>query len=53
MVGGAAELIGVLNASLNDLGFVVVAIFGVAWAVSYMIYRSRRGPMPRVAEQRT
>ncbi len=31
-----------LNASFNTLGFVIIGIFVVAWALSYLIYRARR-----------
>jgi nickel/cobalt transporter (NiCoT) family protein len=51
--GGGIALIGSLSANFNNLGFVIIAIFVVAWAASYVIYRSRRWLTPRVAGQQT
>ncbi len=36
------DVIGILHDNFNTLGFAIVGIFAVAWAVSYALYRFRR-----------
>jgi high-affinity nickel-transport protein len=50
--GGTIELIGSLNAKFNYFGFAIIAVFIAAWAVSYVVYRSRCA-MPQLAGQQT
>ncbi len=40
--GGLWDRIGVLNANSNNLGFGIIALFAVAWLLSYIIYRSKK-----------
>lgn len=51
--GDAIALIGSLSANFNNLGFIIIAVFVAAWAASYLVYRSRRWLMPRLAGQQT
>jgi len=37
--GGLWRVVGTLNDNFNNLGFAVIGVFVVAWAVSYLIYR--------------
>ena len=37
--GGFWGAIGTLNDNFNDLGFLIIGIFVVAWLASYLIYR--------------
>lgn len=53
MSSGAIELIGSLNAKFNYFGFVIIAVFVAAWAVSYVVYRSRCSLTPQLAGQQT
>ncbi|SFN39147.1 high-affinity nickel-transport protein [Thioclava dalianensis] len=39
LAGAPWTLIGGLNANFNDLGFVIIAVFVLAWALSFAIYR--------------
>ena len=47
--GGAWALIEALNESLANVGFVVIALFAVAWLVSVVLYRRMFGNEPRHA----
>ncbi|MDF0580460.1 HoxN/HupN/NixA family nickel/cobalt transporter [Bradyrhizobium yuanmingense] len=47
--GGAWALIEDLNESLANVGFVVIALFAVAWLVSVVLYRRMFGNEPRRA----
>jgi high-affinity nickel-transport protein len=40
--GSAWNLVGLFSHNLNNCGFVVIATFMVAWAASYILYRSQR-----------
>ncbi|MCA1412621.1 HoxN/HupN/NixA family nickel/cobalt transporter [Bradyrhizobium sp. NBAIM20] len=47
--GGAWVLVEDLNESLANVGFVVIALFAVAWLVSVVLYRRMFGNEPRHA----
>ncbi|MDF0496786.1 HoxN/HupN/NixA family nickel/cobalt transporter [Bradyrhizobium yuanmingense] len=47
--GGAWALVEDLNESLANVGFVVIALFAVAWLVSVVLYRRMFGNEPRRA----
>jgi len=47
--GGAWALIEALNESLANVGFVVIALFAVAWLVSVVLYRRMFANEPRRA----
>jgi nickel/cobalt transporter (NiCoT) family protein len=40
--GGFWDLIGTLNDNFNNLGFVIIGVFILAWVVSFAIYRINR-----------
>ncbi|MFP6562212.1 HoxN/HupN/NixA family nickel/cobalt transporter [Paraburkholderia sp. B3] len=40
--GGFWDLIGTLNDNFNNLGFVIIGVFILAWLVSFAIYRLKR-----------
>jgi high-affinity nickel-transport protein len=40
--GGFWDGIGALNDNFNNLGFLIIAIFIAAWAISYFVYRTKR-----------
>jgi nickel/cobalt transporter (NiCoT) family protein len=40
--GGFWDLIGMLNDNFNNLGFVIIGVFILAWVVSFAIYRLKR-----------
>jgi high-affinity nickel-transport protein len=42
MSGVAWTLVGLFSHNLNNCGFVVIAVFIAAWAVSYVLYRAQR-----------
>jgi high-affinity nickel-transport protein len=39
LVGGFWDLVGALNGGLANFGYLVVGVFLVSWAASYLIYR--------------
>jgi high-affinity nickel-transport protein len=51
--GSAVALIGSIGSSFDNLGFIIIAFFAVAWAASYLVYRSRRWSTLRLAGQQT
>jgi high-affinity nickel-transport protein len=40
--GGFWETAGGLNDNFNNLGFAIIGIFAIAWALSYFIYKARK-----------
>jgi high-affinity nickel-transport protein len=44
--GGFWDMIGALNGGLANLGYLVVGIFLVSWAISYLLYRWQRLDQP-------
>jgi high-affinity nickel-transport protein len=48
LAGGFWDLIGNLNGGLANFGYLVVGIFIVSWAVSYLIYRWQGFDRPAV-----
>jgi nickel/cobalt transporter (NiCoT) family protein len=40
--GGFFGAIGTLNENFNDLGFAIIGVFVVAWALSYAVYKLKR-----------
>jgi high-affinity nickel-transport protein len=40
--GGFWDVIGTLNDNFNNLGFIIIGVFIVAWLVSFIIYRVKR-----------
>jgi nickel/cobalt transporter (NiCoT) family protein len=40
--GGFWNAIGALNDNLNNLGFVIIGIFIVAWLAAFLIYKAKR-----------
>ncbi|WP_027820609.1 HoxN/HupN/NixA family nickel/cobalt transporter [Paraburkholderia bannensis] len=39
--GGFWDIIGTLNDNFNDLGFIIIGVFILAWLVSFVIYRMK------------
>lgn len=42
LTGGFWDAIGALNDNFNNLGFAIIGIFILAWALSYAIYKAKR-----------
>ena len=41
LTGGFWDVIGALSDNFNNLGFIIIGIFVLAWALSYAIYRMK------------
>lgn len=40
--GGFWDMIGSLNDNFNNLGFAIIGVFILAWAISYLVYRAKK-----------